>query len=252
MITAATNAAAILERHRPAPTGDTEPATAAARPEADVDPGHHHADRTDPVRARYPSENNLTAGGPDRLIALGKHRRPARAATTIHQRTTTGRRHRDRPDATPTPNPPRTPGLQTPRRHRRNRHRPPQRPHRTAHLQPPRTHRRHQRTPPRSRHHQPPQTPPHHHLHHLAPRVQAPRGSPNPTTPPTHLPPPAKPFPNRLCTAGSRRTTSHRHGHRPNRQPRAVSTPGAWRLATGSAWSSANLIRHPSAVLTPT
>ena len=82
MITAATNAAAILERHRPAPTGDTEPATEAARPEADVDPGHHHGIELILFDAGYLSENNLTAGGPDRLIALGKHRDQARAATT--------------------------------------------------------------------------------------------------------------------------------------------------------------------------
>jgi transposase len=76
MITAATNAAAILQAHRP-PTCHTEPAT-----EADMEAEHHHGIKLMLFDAGYLSDDNLTAKGPDRLIALGKHRDQARAATT--------------------------------------------------------------------------------------------------------------------------------------------------------------------------
>ncbi|TCM37452.1 hypothetical protein EV648_1191, partial [Kribbella sp. VKM Ac-2568] len=76
MMTAATNAAAILQAHRP-PTCHTEPA-----PQAGQETHSHHGINLILFDAGYLSENNLTAEGPDRLIALGKHRDQTRAATT--------------------------------------------------------------------------------------------------------------------------------------------------------------------------
>jgi transposase len=79
MITAATNAAAILEQHRPAPAGDTGP---APKLQAGKDTERHHGINLILFDAGYLSAGNLTAEGPDRLIALGKARDQARAATT--------------------------------------------------------------------------------------------------------------------------------------------------------------------------
>ncbi|MDX6252234.1 MAG: hypothetical protein QOF10_5594 [Kribbellaceae bacterium] len=76
MITAATNAAAILQAHRP-PTCQTEPATDAGK-EAE----RHHGIKLILFDAGYLSDDNLTAEGPDRLIAVGKQRDHTRAATT--------------------------------------------------------------------------------------------------------------------------------------------------------------------------
>lgn len=69
MTAAATSAAAILEKHRPAPA-------------AGNDPQPHHGIKMMLFDAGYLSQDNLTAEGPDRLIALGKHRAQARAART--------------------------------------------------------------------------------------------------------------------------------------------------------------------------
>ncbi|TCN25890.1 transposase [Kribbella sp. VKM Ac-2500] len=69
MITAALNAAALVEAHRPAPAGRG-------------DPHPHHGIDLILFDAGYLSNDNLAAPGPDRLIALGKHRDQARAATT--------------------------------------------------------------------------------------------------------------------------------------------------------------------------
>lgn len=68
MTTAALNAAALLEQHNPPP--------------ADADPHKHHGIDLILFDAGYFSEDNLTATGPDRLIALGKARDQARAAAT--------------------------------------------------------------------------------------------------------------------------------------------------------------------------
>lgn len=80
MTTAAITAAATLQAHRP-PTCHTEPET---KPEttAGVDSGLYHGIKLLLFDAGYFSDDNLTAPGPDRLIALGKHRDQARAAAT--------------------------------------------------------------------------------------------------------------------------------------------------------------------------
>lgn len=70
MTTAALTAAAILEHHRPAPA-------AASQPE----PEPHHGINLILFDAGYLSSHNLTAPGPDRLIALGKTRNQNRATT---------------------------------------------------------------------------------------------------------------------------------------------------------------------------
>ena len=76
MTTAALNAAAIVQAHRP-PTRRTEPVT-----EADRKARRYHGIKLMLFDAGYLSEDNLTAPGPDRLIALGKARDQARAAAT--------------------------------------------------------------------------------------------------------------------------------------------------------------------------
>ncbi|WP_199240597.1 transposase [Kribbella sp. VKM Ac-2500] len=68
MITAALNAAALVETHRPAPAGGG-------------DPHPHHGIDLILFDAGYLSNDNLAAPGPDRLIALGKTRDPNRAVT---------------------------------------------------------------------------------------------------------------------------------------------------------------------------
>jgi transposase len=68
MTTAALNAAALLEQHNPPP--------------ADADPHKHHGIDLILFDAGYFSADNLTAPGPDRLIALGKARDLARAQAT--------------------------------------------------------------------------------------------------------------------------------------------------------------------------
>jgi hypothetical protein len=74
MTTAALDAAAILEQHHPSPpAGASDP-----RPE----PHPHHGINLILFDAGYFSETNLTAPGPDRLIALGNHRDQDRAAAT--------------------------------------------------------------------------------------------------------------------------------------------------------------------------
>jgi transposase len=70
MTTAAVDAAALIEHHRPLPTPTSH------------DPHPHHGINILLFDAGYFSAGNLTATGPDRLIALGKARDQARAATT--------------------------------------------------------------------------------------------------------------------------------------------------------------------------
>jgi transposase len=72
MTAAALNAAAILEQHRPAPVAGDDPQPHQA----------HHGIEVLLFDAGYLSNDNLTADGPDRLIALGKARNLNRDATT--------------------------------------------------------------------------------------------------------------------------------------------------------------------------
>jgi transposase len=88
MTTAAISAAAIVEQHRkqhreqhreqhrPTPPAGTNPG------DPGPDPHPHHGINLILFDAGYLSEDNLTAPGPDRLIALGKARDQARAAAT--------------------------------------------------------------------------------------------------------------------------------------------------------------------------
>jgi transposase len=80
MTTAAVDAAAILAAHRP-PTGHTEPET-APETEADVKARRYHGIKLLLFDAGYFTNDNLTAPGPDRLIAVAKHRDQDRAAAT--------------------------------------------------------------------------------------------------------------------------------------------------------------------------
>ena len=120
MTTAALNAAALLEQHHPSPPVSRRTAST-----------HAPRDRPDPVRRRL-----LLRRQPHRPRPRPAHRdrqtpRPdPRRHHQPRQRTTTRRRHRDPEDEPPAPHPRRTPGLQTPSRHRRTRQRTPQRPNR--------------------------------------------------------------------------------------------------------------------------
>lgn len=69
MTAAALAAAALVETHRPAPAGGG-------------DPHPHHGIDLLLFDAGYLTNDNLTAPGPDRLIALGKHRDQARDQAT--------------------------------------------------------------------------------------------------------------------------------------------------------------------------
>lgn len=80
MTAAAVDAAAILAAHRP-PTGHTEPDTAPPT-EADVKARRYHGIKLVLFDAGYFTDDNLTAEGPDRLIAVAKHRDQDRAAAT--------------------------------------------------------------------------------------------------------------------------------------------------------------------------
>ena len=80
MTTAALDAAAIVQAHRQ-PTCPTEPET-GPETEADVKARHYHGIKLMLFDAGYFSEDNLTATGPDRLIALGRARDLARAQAT--------------------------------------------------------------------------------------------------------------------------------------------------------------------------
>ena len=75
MTTAALDAAAIIKHHRPTPATSNDPGT-------NPDPDPHHGIGLILFDAGYLSENNLTTPGPDRLIALGKHRDQTRSAAT--------------------------------------------------------------------------------------------------------------------------------------------------------------------------